>query len=101
MKVFLDDCRSAPEGWILVRHAMDAIAHLRNNSVTHLSLDHDLGDDIIETGYDVILWIEEAVAMKNFIPPEITIHSSNPSAHRKMQLGINKIKQLAKKEFTI
>jgi hypothetical protein len=29
--------------------------------VQELSLDHDLGDDARGTGYDVILWIEEAV----------------------------------------
>ncbi|MGL1250664.1 cyclic-phosphate processing receiver domain-containing protein [Vibrio parahaemolyticus] len=32
-----------------------------------MSLDHDLGDDEHGTGYDVVLWIEEAVELKVFI----------------------------------
>jgi len=28
-----------------------------------ISLDHDLGDDDSGTGYDVVLWIEEAVVV--------------------------------------
>lgn len=36
--------------------------------VTELSLDHDLGDGACGTGYDVIVWIEEAVALRGFVP---------------------------------
>ncbi|EOZ5442478.1 cyclic-phosphate processing receiver domain-containing protein [Vibrio vulnificus] len=35
-----------------------------------MSLDHDLGDDEHSTGYDVVLWIEEAVATQGFQPPK-------------------------------
>ena len=31
------------------------------------ALDHDLGDDQRGTGYDVILWIENAVATEGFL----------------------------------
>ncbi|HHQ4547340.1 MULTISPECIES: cyclic-phosphate processing receiver domain-containing protein [Aeromonas] len=33
------------------------IAWLETETVTEISLDHDLGDDDRGTGYDVILWI--------------------------------------------
>jgi hypothetical protein len=45
--------------------------------ITHLSLDQDLGDDAHGTGYDVVLWIEEQVAITAFQPPEIVVHSAN------------------------
>ena len=60
-----------------------------------ISLDHDLGDDTRGTGYDVVLWIEEAVATTNFKPPIMRVHSANSSARIKMESGINTIKRLA------
>lgn len=65
--------------------------------MTEISLDHDLGDDLRGTGYDVILWIEEAVYTESFAPPAILIHSANSSARQKMQAGISSIKQQAAK----
>ena len=95
MKVFLDDERPTPDGWQPVRWPEEAIGLLETGTVTHISLDHDLGDDDHGTGYDVILWIEEAVATRGFRPPEITVHSANSSARQKMQLGIQSIQRLA------
>lgn len=60
-----------------------------------LSLDHDLGDDERGTGYDVVIWIEEAVALHNFMPPKIKVHSANSSAREKMLAGIRSIEQFA------
>ncbi len=62
-----------------------------------ISLDHDLGDDERGTGYDVILWIEEAVATKGFTPPEIKVHSANSSARIRMEAGIRTIEKMAEK----
>jgi len=94
MKVYLDDERTPPDGWTLVRWPEDAIALLKTNQVTDLSLDHDLGDDDHGTGYDVVLWIEEAVATNNFIPPKMKVHSANSSARVKMENGIKSIVRL-------
>ena len=95
MKVYLDDERIAPIGWVQCRWAQDVIELLQRENVTHLSLDHDLGDDSISTGYDVIKWIEEAVALRGFIPPHIAVHSANPSGREKMMLGIQSIIKLS------
>ena len=65
MRVFLDDERTTPEGWIRVYWPSEAIALLQTGEVEELSLDHDLGDDERGTGYDVVLWIEEAVALQH------------------------------------
>lgn len=94
-KVYLDDERQPPEGWTLVQWPDEAIKLLRSGTVTHLSLDHDLGDDQRGTGYNVLLWIEEAVVLHGFKPPEITVHSANTSARIKMELAIKKIKELS------
>ena len=89
MKVYLDDKRSAPPGWTHTFWPNEVIALLETGDVTDLSLDHDLGDDDRGTGYDVILWVEEAVATRAFVPPpRIKVHSANPSARAKMELGI-------------
>ena len=71
MRVFLDDKRTAPDGWLRVHWPTEAIALLETGSVEELSLDHDLGDDERGAGYDVVLWIEEAVALRGFKPPRI------------------------------
>ncbi len=93
MKLFLDDERTAPEGWVRVRRPGSAIKLLKTGQVTDLSLDHDLGNERRGTGYDVVLWIEEAVATEGFVPPKMTVHSSNASARAKMEAGMERIRQ--------
>ena len=95
MKVYLDDERNSPKGWIRTFWPDDMIELLKYGKVTHISLDHDLGDDRKGTGYDVILWIEEQVINHDFIPPEINVHSANSSAREKMENGIRNIKKYA------
>ncbi|WP_230432183.1 cyclic-phosphate processing receiver domain-containing protein [Plesiomonas shigelloides] len=91
MRIFLDDERVTPPGWVRTYWPDEAIKLLDKGGVTEISLDHDLGDDTRGTGYDVIVWIEEAVITRGFIPPIIKIHSANSSAKVKMQLGIDNI----------
>jgi len=95
MKVYLDDERTTPEGWTRVYWPEEAIKLLKTGEVTHISLDHDLGDDDHGTGYDVVLWIEEAVFTKSFKPPHMQVHSANSSAREKMQNGIDNINRKA------
>jgi len=45
MKIYLDDIRKAPLGWVHVYWPDEAIALLKTGDVTEISLDHDLGDD--------------------------------------------------------
>lgn len=95
MRVYLDDERNTPEGWVRAYWPDEAIALLETGQVDEISLDHDLGDDERGTGYDVVLWIEEAVATKAFRPPVIRVHSANPSARDRMLAGIQAIERLA------
>lgn len=94
MKVYLDDERTTPEGWQRVYWPEEAIALLQGGQVTDISLDHDLGDDMHGTGYDVLLWIEEAVVTSDFKPPRMQVHSANSSARQKMQAAIAQIERL-------
>ena len=91
MKVYLDDERATPDGWTRVYWPNEAVELLKSGQVTEISLDHDLGDDERGTGYDVVLWIEERVALHGFVPPKITVHSANVSARAKMEAGIRAI----------
>ena len=95
MKIFLDDERPTPEGWVRAYWPEEVIRLLEKGGVLELSLDHDLGDDTRGTGYDVILWIEQAVATRNFMAPKIYVHSANASAVQKMRAGIESIERLS------
>lgn len=95
MKVFLDDERATPHGWVRVYWPGEAIALLQTGLVNEISLDHDLGDDARGTGYDVLLWIEEAMRLQGFVPPRMHVHSANPAARVRMLAAMASI-ELAK-----
>jgi hypothetical protein len=103
ISIYLDDAdedeRPTPEGWIRCRWPEEVIEYLKKNNVKEISLDHDLGeyDNDARTGYDVLTWIEEEVALRGFVPPEIDIHTRNPSAERRMWQAVMKICQLHEK----
>lgn len=79
LRVYLDDCRPKPEGFdIRVLTAQDAIDILAQCEVEHISLDHDLGNEMdVGNGYMVAKWIEEAAYLGTI--PRLTwaIHSQN------------------------
>ena len=100
--MWLDDRRPPhpePATWVWVRTPNEATKLLETGQVSELSLDHDLGlmdGEREETGYDVVLWIERAVATEGFAPPEtIRVHSSNAPAAAKMEKGVEAIRRLA------
>jgi hypothetical protein len=86
MRVFLDDTRPTPEGFVRVYWPEEAIAHLKTGQVELISLDYDLGDGERRTGYDVLVWIEEAVREDGITPPAIRIHSDHRLGRIKMQM---------------
>lgn len=88
MKVFLDDERRTPAGWVRAYWPDQVITLLESGLVEELSLDHDLGDDRRGTGYDVILWLEEAVISGRLRPPRINVHSANAAARARMLAGV-------------
>ena len=93
MKLYVDDERTAPEGWEQAYNYKQAIEYLENNEVTHLSLDHDLGSSLGATGYDIMKWIEFQVFTEDFPLPEITFHTANPTGRENMQRALDSIKR--------
>ena len=96
MKVYLDDLRPEPPGWRRVHWPDQAIRLLEAGRVAEISLDHDLGNYNRGTGYDVLVWIEEAVAERGFRPPKIKIHTANPAARLRMIAAVRSIRRLAR-----
>lgn len=98
VNLYLDDLRRPPRNWFIVDNVHDAIFVIKNfNTIEMISLDHDLGDDKnIGTGYDVLLYVEQAVfdgAIKNV--PKILIHTANISAKEKMERAVHAIQKQA------
>jgi len=79
MKVYLDDIRPCPEGWVLARSYEEAVELLKTGLVTEISLDHDLGEYypgvVARSGYNVACWIEEAVYAGLISCPGMYCHS--------------------------
>lgn len=88
-KVYLDDERATPDGWVRVYWPDEAYRYLEAGLVSEISLDHDLGDDARGTGYDVVLWLEEQFHLHGRVPPKISLHTANTSARMKMQAGVD------------
>ena len=104
IKVFLDDERPTPSGWVHARWPEDVIELLKQGDVEEISLDHDLADPFVDgqgycssmverTGYDVLVWIEEQVMLHDFVPPIIHIHTSNLSARIRMEAARTSIEK--------
>ena len=97
LKVYLDDKRNTPHGYFRVFWPSQMYHILEEFEVNEISLDHDLGDDDIGTGYDVVCYIEEKVYFnKGYVVPVIKTHTDNSSARDKMQRGIQQILDMKK-----
>jgi NAD+-processing family protein with receiver domain len=99
MKIWLDDIRPAPDGWTWMKNATRVMTLIESaawnvgrsgSDITHISLDHDLGENV-ETGYDVMAFIEEMVVLHDYKLPVITIHSANPVGRANIQRVIDAI----------
>lgn len=80
-KVFLDDKRSAPKGFILVKSTGQCIKMLDKEKISVISLDYNLGRKKT-TGYKVV----EYMVRKNLFPKKIIIHSNSQRGRLKMYL---------------
>lgn len=94
MKIYLEDERTTPGGWVRVYWPDGAIELIRTGQVTQISLDHDPGDDKRGTGFDIVLCIEEQIALHGFFRPLMKVHSANVSARTKMENGIRAIEAM-------
>ncbi len=93
MKIYLDDERETPEGYVRV-YLVDGLITYMNSmakDIEEISLDHDLGENT-PTGYDFLKWLEEKVFhCRNFPVPKLVIHSANGVGRQNMQRAIDSI----------
>jgi hypothetical protein len=88
MRVWLDDERPMPQDYDLhVKTAEEAIQLLEQGQVTHISLDHDLGQET--TGYTVASWIERAAFEGTLRPLTVFVHTANPSGRRNILAALS------------
>lgn len=74
------------EVWAKTAH--EAISLLQTGEVTHISLDHDLGDNS-ESGMTVARYIEEAAFHGTLPKLQWTVHSMNPIGKKNMETALN------------
>jgi hypothetical protein len=63
MKLWIDDERLPPDGYVWAKTYQDAIKHIDTGEVDLISFDHDLGGK--KTGYDVATYIERGNEKNN------------------------------------
>lgn len=77
VRIFLDDCRKEPEGWLRAKTARECLELLRQHrgDVEMLSLDHDLehSGDPEEHGY----WMVKEAVDRGLYANVIYFHSAN------------------------
>jgi addiction module HigA family antidote len=96
MKIWLDDERVAPVGWVWTRTVEETCLLLKTRFIEVISLDNDLGRYSLISGKEgkhVFDWIEEQfMTNPDFTcPPEIRIHTQNSSARREMVLASKRL----------
>ena len=87
MKLWLDDVREPPEGWLWAETYKHAIQLLEAGKVEIIDFDHDLGSD--KNGYDVACWIERRVHVDGIKPPKWRIHTANPVGAERIKLAMS------------
>lgn len=99
VRLWIDDERPIPEGWICARTAVQAkflfeAAVEEGFVIVEVSFDHDLG--LGESGYDVATWLEERVAYGHLpAPAALGVHSANPIGVHRLRQVISSIERLA------
>lgn len=89
MKVWLDDWRDEPEGWVWTYTVAETIELLKTGKVDEISLDYDMGE-FEPTGIKVLDWMNEQVRTGWQPPRKIWVHSQDP-------YGTAAMRKLAKK----
>jgi hypothetical protein len=79
IKLWLDDLRTPPDGWVWAKTVDEAIDLFNDHVVTDASLDNDLGTDAegnpLSEGRHLALWMAEN---DHWPTNTIAVHSANP-----------------------
>jgi hypothetical protein len=84
IKIYLDDCRPAPPGWLLVKDALSCFILLEWNKgrVSALSLDHDLQSMDLPEKHGA--WLTNQMIQFGLYADIIYMHTSNPVGRQNM-----------------
>ena len=88
VKLWVDDLRPAPDGWIWSKtseNTIDTLMLSRPGEIVEMSLDHDLGGD--DTTRGVVLWLCEN---PSYWPAIVLVHSANPVGREWLEGMINR-----------
>jgi hypothetical protein len=99
VRVWHDDVRPPPDGWLWVRTNEDARKILKTGNVQEISLDHDMGLDQLEPSVehhdmrgrseDNGMRLVEWMVANALVPESVVIHSWNLAGARSMYLHLN------------
>lgn len=91
IKLFVDDLRVAPEGWVCVRTITEAIRLLATQRVELVSLDHDIvyvdergqfTGKVNAENFTAVAWFIREMKEK---PRMVYVHTSNPTGATAIQ----------------
>lgn len=76
-KLYLDDIRPIPFGFVGVRSYSEFVTFIEQNGLPDfISFDHDLGEE--KTGYDCAKMLVEYCLDRQITLPYFAVHSQNP-----------------------
>ena len=85
----IDDLRNFKQATATARTYEEGIRMLiEEGPWDELLLDHDLGDELTKTGYDILCFLEENPKL---LPRKTTLVTANPVGRMRMQLVLDKI----------
>ena len=98
IKLYLDDARETPEGYVRCYTVEQCIALLETRIVSEVSFDNDLGEGQLE-GYVALNYLEELVYNDLTFPiPKISIHSATAGRTPSMRQVANYLEALRQQQ---
>lgn len=95
MKLYVDDLRKCPSGWVLARTITEAIRILATQDVSEVSLDHDISHKIgmadlvrpypCPETFEPVAWYLSAIGFDG----KTTLHTANAAGAAKMAYILN------------
>lgn len=92
IKIYLDDIREAPLGWVVVRNSFDfkKLVLKTPEDIDKISFDNDLGERI--EGWELANWLRDEIKAGTVKRPRsMSAHSWNPVARDKINATIREI----------
>lgn len=83
-KIYLDDLRPIPEGFVGLRSYVEFVAYISQNGLPDfISFDHDLG--LEESGFDCAKWLVAYCLDHDKNLPRFAVHSQNPVGKKNIE----------------